>query len=339
MNNPKVTVLMPVYNVGIHLHAAAKSILTQTFTDFEFIVVDDGSEDGSPELIERMADPRIHLIRAPHGGLVAALNLGMSHAKGEYLARMDADDIAHPERLALQVTHLDERPDIGLVCSNVTIIDGEGNVTGKQVEPNCTAEALVEGLLYQRRMKPIIHPSVMMRREVFETLGGYRDFKSAEDRDFWLRASDSYRFSRLNQALLSYRIHATGISREKGAEQAVSSAMAALNYLVYRGSKVDLFQDQPETFQATAKTVRTRMETEVLDAAVAFRAARDEFRNGSRIKGCIAGIAALLRHGRRALPNGSVMGTRTIINELSADLIGKLLGAQGLQQPRSQKVS
>lgn len=325
MTAPKVTVLMPVYNGGSYLELAVRSILMQVFDDFEFIIIDDGSDDGSPELIERLEDPRIRLVRAPHTGLVAALNLGLSLARGTYLARMDADDISHVDRLALQVAHLDTRPDVGLVCSDVTVIDGAGRITGTQSEPDHPGDILLDGLLYRRRMKPIIHPSVMMRREVFETLGGYRDFASAEDRDFWLRASERHRFSRMNQRLLSYRIHAGGLSRTKGSRQAVSSGMAVLNYHVQRETGVDLFEDQPEIFRRTAAKLRQRLESEVLDAALAFRAAREDFRNGRRLRGITAGIAALLRYRMRALPAASMIGTRRIVEELSSEVSSSLL--------------
>lgn len=318
MSRPKVSVMMTVYNGESYLWAAVNSILAQDFREFEFLIIDDGSSDGSAGLIESVVDPRIRLIRAPHRGLVSALNLGLSEAQGCYVARMDADDIARPDRLAVQVKYLDANPETGLVCSNVRLIDAEGRVIGTQSGAWPDMAYLRDGLLYRRAMKPVVHPSVMMRREVAETIGGYRNFDAAEDRDFWLRASDHYRFDRLSEELIDYRIHSGGISRKKSTCQDVSSAMAAVNWIVRQKTGVDMFADRPDLFTFVAAAVSDRLERDVQPGAIAFRAARSAIRAGERISGWTGLISALALHGRVALPDGSRIATRRIIEDTVA---------------------
>ncbi len=316
MTQPKVSVLMSVYNGGKYLRLAISSILTQEFRDFEFLIVDDGSSDDSAGLVESFNDPRVRLIRAPHEGLVSSLNLGLSEATGLYVARMDADDIARTDRLAVQVAHLDANQHTGLVCSNIRVIDAEGEVVGVQRDAWPDMASLRDGLLYRRRMKPVIHPSVMMRREVAESIGGYRHFEAAEDRDFWLRALDKYRFDRLEQDLIDYRIHPSGISREKGSRQQVSSAMSAVNWLVQQQTGVDMFAAHSELFTTVARAVRSRIEQEVLPGAIAFLTARSAIRAGDRLAGLVGLTTAVAKYGRVALPDGARIATRRIIDEV-----------------------
>lgn len=316
MTSPAISVLMTVYNAERYLRLAVKSILDQSFQDFEFIIVDDGSTDNSINIITTINDLRIRLIRAAHAGLVPALNLGLGMVQGRYVARMDADDIAHPDRLAVQIAHLQAHPQTGLVCSDVRIINADGHVVGIQREPGLTHEWLRDGLLLRRRMKPVIHPSVMMRREVCEALGGYRAFDAAEDHDFWLRALDWFEFDRLNQTLLDYRIHPGGISREKGFRQEVSSAMTVLTWLVRQRTGIDIFDQCQTLFNVMSGTIHRRLEKEVIGPALAFRAARSQLREGNSFRGMLAFAKAVLRHGPRALPDGARKGKQKIIEEL-----------------------
>ena len=312
---PDVSVLMAVYNGRKYLQAAVESILAQASCHFEFVIVDDGSSDGSAEWIEHLADERIRLIRTPHAGLVAALNHGLTQVRGRYVARMDSDDIARYDRLAVQSAYLDAHPETGVVCSNVRIIDSEGRVVGNQRDDWTSMGALRDGLLYQRKMKPIIHPSVMMRGDVFETLCGYRNYDAAEDRDFWLRALDYYRIDRLEQELLDYRIHPGGISREKGVRQAASSAMAAINWQVRERTGLDLFMDKPDAFALSAELVLKRLESEVMPAAFAFRKSRADIREGHFLKGMLGLVDVIAHHGRKGLPSGELRATCKIIEQ------------------------
>lgn len=321
MRTPRISVLMTVYNAGNYLRPAIDSILCQDADDFELVVVDDGSRDGSAELLAGLTDPRVALIRAPHAGLVTALNLGIKKTRGAYIARMDQDDIARPDRLRVQSAYLDRHPEIGILCSNVRIINGEGRVTGQQRARIESRAKLRDGLLYRAAMKPIIHPSVMMRREVVDRLGGYREFSSAEDRDFWLRASREFEFYRLEEELLDYRIHAGGISRVKISQQATSSAMAAVMELVFEQTGIDLFGSAAAA-EETEK-MRARMEREVVGPTMAFRAARNRM-GSERFSGWIDLSLVLMRHGLKATSRGSREATLQIIEEAVSRLAGTL---------------
>ena len=207
---PRVSVLLPARNEERFLEQAVESILRQTEPNFELIVVDDGSTDDSREIIERLAasDRRIKLIRQPLTGIVAALNRGMREASGSYLARMDADDLAHPKRLELQAHYLDRHPRIGLVGSRVEYLGDARSNRGLAVfvEWSNSLVAPRDIELYRFVETPFVHPSVMLRRELTERFGGYRDGPFPEDYELWLRWLESgVRMAKLEQTLLSWR--------------------------------------------------------------------------------------------------------------------------------------
>ena len=169
VNSPQVSVIMPVYNAERFLRLAIDSILGQTFSNFEFIIINDGSTDGSLKIIKSYKDSRIHLISRPNKGLAPSLNEGLTRAKGQYIARMDADDISLPKRLAQQVDFLDQNPTVGLVGSNYIIIDDSGkklDVTDVFTHPSDLKVAMVTCNQYG-------HGSVMMRSTVFKNIKPY----------------------------------------------------------------------------------------------------------------------------------------------------------------------
>lgn len=315
MTQPKVSVLMPVYNGGKYLRSAVISILAQSFDDFEFLIVDDGSTDDSAALVESFNDQRIRLIQAPHGGLVSALNLGLSQAHGLYIARMDADDIARSDRLTVQVSYLDTHSETGLVASNIRVIDADGKIVGVQREKWTDMAYLRDGLLYRRRMKPVVHPTVMMRREVAISIDGYRHFDSAEDRDFWLRALDKYKFDKLDQELIDYRVHPNGISRENSSRQEVSSAMSAVNWLVKRKTGMDMFLEHPIVFEDVASSIRNRIERQILPGAIGYRKARTAMRAGDSFEALMVYTTAVSKYGWRALPDGARLAMKKVIED------------------------
>ena len=203
MTNPKITVLMSVYNGEKHLHEAIDSILNQTCKDFEFLIINDGSTDRTAHILQNYNDPRIKIINNEENmGLVKSLNKGLSMARGEYIARMDADDISLPERIAKQVQYMDEHPEVGILGTWI--------------------ECIAENVINQNRYFPstpgftgwtlffdncIAHPTVMMRRNVIESLGFYRSkFLHSEDYDLWTRANGVTQLTNLPHALLRYRI-------------------------------------------------------------------------------------------------------------------------------------
>lgn len=204
MGNPKVTVLMPVYNGEKYIRDAIESILEQTFTDFEFLIINDGSTDRSVEIIRSYNDSRIRLVHNERNlGLIATLNKGLDLAQGEYIARMDCDDISLPERLRTQVEYMDTHPEIGVCGTKVKAISDKGSLLRR-----CHVDA---GLIKSRLVfgSAIAHPSVILRRDFVEkfSLRYNARFTKAEDYEFWVRCSDHFPLTNINKVLLLYRLH------------------------------------------------------------------------------------------------------------------------------------
>jgi glycosyltransferase involved in cell wall biosynthesis len=207
MNPPTVSVLLPVYNAGRYLAESIRSVLDQTFGDFELIAVDDDSTDSSPQILRRFArrDPRVRLVRHENRGLVASLNEMIGMARGEFLARMDADDVALPDRLALQVDYLRKHPDVVALGGSTHWIDERGFVFMDQ-RPPCDDEEIQEALLQGANC--FVHPAVMMRRQAVLDVGGYDpEMKEGEDFDLWLRLGERGRLANLEDFMLKYRVH------------------------------------------------------------------------------------------------------------------------------------
>lgn len=215
---PKVSVVMSVFNGEPYLGQAIKTILNQTFRDFEFIIVDDGSTDGSPEILKERDrhDARIRLIRNDSNlGLIVSLNEGIRVAKGEYVARQDADDISLPKRLALQVQFLDENPEIGVLGTWITNFDENGR---QVVWKTPTSHAVIRwSLLFSTS---IGHATVMMRRPLLEGVAPFSpEMIHAEDYDLWSRLSQRTRFANLPQCLYLRRCHKDRVSVRYAEEQ------------------------------------------------------------------------------------------------------------------------
>jgi glycosyltransferase involved in cell wall biosynthesis len=209
---PLVSVVMPVYNGVRFLTAAIESILNQTLTDFEFIIVNDGSNDNSQESIADFAgkDKRIIVISRENRGLVASLNEGIAEAKGKYIARMDADDVAMPERLYEQVKLL-ENSNCGLCGSWCLKIDEQDRENGKSIVP-VESENILLSMTWRN---PIVHPSVMFRRKLFEKYSYGGRFDSVEDFELWLKILPETSFYNIPQFLLKYRVHQASFSSSK----------------------------------------------------------------------------------------------------------------------------
>lgn len=206
----RVSVVLPAHNEEQHLEQAIESILRQSDTNFEMIVVDDGSTDGSPEILARLArgDSRIRAFRQPHGGIVGALNRGLAEASGALIARMDADDVADPERLRLQAEFLDRHPDVGLVASRVEYLGDRRRNRGLALFVDWTNSLVEPADIWRYRFveTPFIHPSVMFRRELVERFGGYGDGSYPEDYELWLRWLErGVKMAKLPETLLYWR--------------------------------------------------------------------------------------------------------------------------------------
>lgn len=219
MTQPRVTVLIAVRNGEAHLQEAIDSILSQTFTDFELQIIDDGSTDGTAAILSQYRDPRIKLIRNESNlGLTRSLNIGLTNSRGEYIARMDADDISLPERLAKQVALMDANPDIGICGCWMEVM---GDRQAMWHSPSDPDEMKVR-LLFQN---VLAHPTVMMRKSVLEEhLLRYDEaFTTAQDYELWSRMLKVTKATSLQEALLRYRMHGQSVSSGSGGAQALNS--------------------------------------------------------------------------------------------------------------------
>lgn len=210
---PKITVLMSVFNGEKYLKEAIDSILTQTINIFEFLIINDGSTDNSRNIILSYNDPKIRLIENQKNlGLTKSLNKGINLAKGEYIARMDSDDISLPERLEKQVSFLDNRKDIACVGCNCFIIDNNGNRTGKIDWGKERLFTLYNILICNN---PVGHPMVMYRKEIVKLIGSYSEnYKTCQDMELWVRLYfNGFECENIPEYLFKYRTHKDQISK------------------------------------------------------------------------------------------------------------------------------
>lgn len=208
-SSPQVSVLLPAYNAASSIEKSVQSILNQTFTDFECLIVNDGSTDETPELVEAFSamDSRVRLINRPHAGIVPTLNHGIGLAEGRLIARMDADDLAHPERLKKQCGLMMEHPEIGFCGTRVHFRGDKKTATGYHRYVNWTNSLVsTDDILLNRFVEsPFSHPSVMFRKEVAEVHGGYRNGDFPEDYELWLRWMDaSVKPAKVDEVLLDW---------------------------------------------------------------------------------------------------------------------------------------
>lgn len=213
-NIPKITVLMPVYNCELYIKEAVDSILNQTFIDFEFLIIDDASTDETLAIIKSFCDPRIQLIEKPlNTGYTNSLNQGLKLAKGEYIARMDGDDISVPERFEKQVSFLDANPDI-VLCGTLYKVIGMDKICQYPLTHEEIKVKLISGCY-------IAHPTVMIRKSIFNLKGLEYDslMEPAEDYDLWSRIVFLGKVANIGEVLLEYRIHANQTSALRNKSQ------------------------------------------------------------------------------------------------------------------------
>lgn len=210
---PKVSVILPVYNGERFLKEAIDSILGQTLQNLELIIINDGSKDGSEKIIKAYTDPRIvYLINQPNKGLIYTLNRGVEVARGEYIARMDADDIALPPRLERQVEYLDQNPDVAVVACPVQYIDEQGKLSGSwELDHANIDRGAIRNILPSKNV--IAHPTVMARSEVMKAYPYAAYQPNTEDYDLWLRmAANGLAIAKIQEVLLHYRLHTQSVT-------------------------------------------------------------------------------------------------------------------------------
>ena len=225
--NPKISVLMSAYNAENHIEEAVQSILDQSFKDFEFIIINDGSNDSTLEKLRTFAehDNRIRLIDQSNIGLTKSLVKMVELARGKYLARMDADDVSHKERFALQIQYLEDNLSVGMIGSWVHIIDEAGTTTSKKKLVS-SDKKIQRKLIYGNQF---VHGSVILRKDIFFLAGGYDEtFKYSQDYDLWLRVSKVSKCVNYPSYLYLLRVHGDSLSCKNSDSQldfAVSSIM------------------------------------------------------------------------------------------------------------------
>jgi glycosyltransferase involved in cell wall biosynthesis len=237
---------MPVYNAGRYLTEAVQSILDQTFCDFEFIIINDGSTDDSPELLRTFAamDARIVLVDRPNGGYSSALNEAFKLAKGEFVARMDADDISLTTRFAQQTDYLRRHQDYAAVGTNAIVVDCDGDPVTLRCCP--TDHAAIDGDHLRGIGGQLIHPSAMIRRKAMKAIGAYRtEFEPAEDMDLFLRLAEVGKLANLPQFLLKYRLHDKNASVTRTSQQYKNSMLAVVEARRRRGLPLTWTNDGP----------------------------------------------------------------------------------------------
>lgn len=207
-----MSVVLPVYNGAAYVERAVQSVLAQSFTDFELIVVDDGSTDGTADILARLVDPRVRVVSQANKGLSATLNIAIDLCRGAYVARQDHDDLSLPTRLARQVAFLDSHPRCGLLGTRAEIYEGDAPAARYHDHPR-SHEALVFGLLFDN---PFVHTSVMARTVVLRRLGGYSTDprrQPPEDYELWSRLARTERIANLPERLVVYREVTSSLSR------------------------------------------------------------------------------------------------------------------------------
>jgi glycosyltransferase involved in cell wall biosynthesis len=221
---PKVTVLMPVYNGARFLAEAMESILGQTFADFEFLIINDGSTDDSLEIIHSFQDLRINQVNNGRNmGLIYTLNRGIDLAQGEYIARMDCDDISLPKRLERQVAFMDQHPEMGVCGTWAEFVNPPGGYWFPSDH-----ESIVAGLQFTCWL---VHPSIIFRASILREHHLYYNpaYQHAEDLDLWFRMSKVTRLANVPEVLLKYRIHPDQISQKFSSEQQATAAQIRNN--------------------------------------------------------------------------------------------------------------
>lgn len=267
---PTVSVVMAVRDGERWLRETLASLSRQTFAGYEAVIVDDGSTDGTPAILAEAArDPRLRILTRPGEGLVKALNQGLAAAQAPLVARLDADDLAEPERFARQVTFLEAHPEVAALGSALRIIDQEGRILRTQkypCGPRKVAEAMLSGCA-------LAHPAVMMRREAVIAAGGYREaFRHAEDYDLWLRLGERHALDNLPEPLLRYRVHGGSVSFRHRRQQVLATFVARLCARARRTGRTEPLRDDRAPLEE--RTLGELELTKADEAAFRFESAR-----------------------------------------------------------------
>ena len=227
-NKIYLSVVLSTYNEGRYIAKSIQSILDQTYPFFEFIIVNDGSTDGTLDVVRSFDDPRIIIVDKPNSGLPDSLNKGIEKAQYDWIARMDGDDIAEPTRFENQIRYIDDA--VGVIGGQFREIDEDGNylsqnISRKPVTPGKCKRWILFG------MSPLAHPSVIVRKSLLQEFGGYdANFKAAQDIELWSRLSPSTTIINIPDVVLKYRKHSNNITNKRQELQRKLTFMGFLKY-------------------------------------------------------------------------------------------------------------
>jgi glycosyltransferase involved in cell wall biosynthesis len=258
----QISILISVHNGERYLMQALDSLLNQTFANLEIIVVNDASTDGTAHILEDYArrESRISLFfNSKNLGLAHSLNRGLDQARGQYIARMDADDISLPARLEKQFAFMENHPEVGVLGTAVEVIDSAGQVIGQRIYPP-------DPIVIRWRLafeNPLCHPTVMIRRSLLQDAPYNSNLHTSQDYDLWCRLGLITSFSNLPQPLLRFRKHGANVTYTKGGEQRENSLRISQNYIQhFLGTLTpdevvnDLWERRPLSSKQTLETVQ-----------------------------------------------------------------------------------
>jgi len=297
MDVPQISVTMAVSNVERYLSRAIESVLSQTFTNFEFIIVDFGSSDRSREIVAAFAakDRRIRGYQIPACTLPEARNAACSHARAPYIAVMDADDVCVPQRFQWEIEFLENNPSVGLVGGATEWIDASGTPLGIHEVP-CGDSEIRE--VFPVRC-PFWHPTIMVRREALQLVGGYRNaFVFAHDYDMELRVSDHFDCANLKQVVLHYRIHPAQVSLRKQQTQTMCKIAAQVSASARRST-------QPDPLAGVSEITASLLRSLGVSDATQQRTTFSDCRNWIRTMLAAGEYSAALRAAVNMLNSGS----------------------------------
>lgn len=278
---PRVSVLMTVFNGMPYLPASVDSVLGQTFDDFEFIIVDDGSTDSTPDYLASLTDPRVRVFRQANGGTAVAANRGLQHCTGEYIARMDSDDISLPHRLATQVEFLDRHPEVGLVGAQMAPL-GEAGV-GPSLNLPTTHDGIFAAMMEGRH--GLAHACILMRADRLRQIGGYWKLPLQDAWDMMIRMGEVSKLANIDELLHHYRVH-IGSLNGKGMRRMRFSIDYARELARLRQAGLPLLTHEEYAKQrASVSWLRRCAEAIDLHSRCQYRLAIAEIYGGRRVRG------------------------------------------------------
>lgn len=265
-NQVSISIVMPAYNASRYIGEAIDSVLAQTYKDFELVIVNDGSTDNTVDIINSYRDPRIRLIHNPKNmGIVATLNNGIKEARAKYIARLDADDVAMPQRLELQLNYLKAHPDVELLGSwGKTFVEDTNDCKDLIINNN----DLAFNLLF---FNPIIHSSVVFKKATIMREGMYRQ-NYAEDFDLWSRMLHKYKMHILEESLVFYRLTDVSLCRVVYKTECDLDAqrIAMRNIRYYMGEDYDIPENILDMLTNRLSTIRNTQDVSLMKESIAY---------------------------------------------------------------------